>query len=604
MRYVTVLLLALLTSFIVSNCFQFSGSVRAASGITLSGNTVMNIVNGTRVVDGDIIIRNNATLYLYNSNLTMSMKKSYGYRIRLENPSGGYPRFIMVNSNLTSVRSMFFNIEVYGGFVNFSYVNMRVTALQYSTFDFFVYTNSNVSLSNSKLYRIMAFNSSIVNVSYSNVYGLYSKGHAEISAFKISFLSDIFAEDSSFISVSAPPSGVMSTTYRANIYTKGNSTILISRIQISIGTSTDAKIETFDHGNLTISDSSITTQYVDVQIMTHGYSFLSLNHVSLGQAVLSFYDDSVVDINRGTLTQTRVYARNSSHLSIDYSSQDWLLQSEDSSNVQISYSNVTLLRSVDNSNVSASDSLIGVFQIRNSCNSLFLDSVIDEVSLEFVSVNFDFSNLSPGIFDRKSFEIPGLLFNFTLVNSQIKVGWSITFYGASNVSFIDSNLWFIGVSEDSIVEVTNSTVYSTPIATGVAMLHFVSYVDFHVVDLLGNSVSGANVTLSCGGVILDSKVSNEKGIVMFALERWVNASGVFPSSPFNVTVEWSGYKESKYVGLGQEEWILSNFVSSVVLASPWWYWYVVYFGVGVAICVVGIGVFFVFRRRKKTAVQG
>jgi hypothetical protein len=79
---------------------------------------------------------------------------------------------------------------------------------------------------------------------------------------------------------------------------------------------------------------------------------------------------------------------------------------------------------------------------------------------------------------------------------------------------------------------------------------------------------------------------------------------VFPSSPFNVTVEWSGYKESKYVGLGQEEWILSNFVSSAVLASPWWYWYAVYFGVGVAICVVGIGVFFVFRRRKKTAVQG
>jgi hypothetical protein len=247
---------------------------------------------------------------------------------------------------------------------------------------------------------------------------------------------------------------------------------------------------------------------------------------------------------------------------------------------------------------------VGLFQIRDSSNSVFLGSVIDQISLEFTSVDLAVSDLSVGNFAHKTFEIAGVPFNFTLLNSEIKLGWSLTFYGVSNVTISNSYLWFIGASENSRVDVYNSTVFSVPAASGAADLHFVSYRDVHVVDLFGNSVSGANVTFSCGGVILDSKVSDENGMVSLVLERWVNASGVFPSSPFNVTVELAGYRKSENVGLGREEWILNGFASSATLASPWWYWYVIYFGVGVAICVVAGVAFFVFRRRKKAAVHG
>jgi hypothetical protein len=164
-------------------------------------------------------------------------------------------------------------------------------------------------------------------------------------------------------------------------------------------------------------------------------------------------------------------------------------------------------------------------------------------------------------------------------------------------------LWFIGASEGTFVEVYNSTVFSAPNANGAANLHFISYADIHVTDLFGNSISGANVTLSCNSSIFDSKVSDENGMVSFTLERWVNVSGVFPSSPFNVTVEWGGYRESKYVGLEHEEWILNSFMSSAILASPWWYWYGIYFGV-VAVCVVVVVVvLFFFKRKKKVVTQ-
>jgi hypothetical protein len=189
------------------------------------------------------------------------------------------------------------------------------------------------------------------------------------------------------------------------------------------------------------------------------------------------------------------------------------------------------------------------------------------------------------------------------VNSEIKLGWSLVFHGVSNVTITDSYLWFIGASESVRVEVYNSTVSSVPNANEAASIHSVSYVDVHVVDLFGNSVSGANVTLSCNGFILNSKVSDGNGMVSFALERWVNASGVFPSSPFNVTVKWDDYQESKYVGLEHEEWILNNFKSSAILASPWWYWYVIYFGVA-AVCVVAVVVvLFISKRRKKVVTH-
>ncbi|MHA1685761.1 MAG: Ig-like domain-containing protein [Candidatus Heimdallarchaeaceae archaeon] len=604
-RTIFLLMVMMVTFVVISDVYPFTLRVRAAGGITLTGNTVMEIVNETKIVEGDIVIRGNATLYVYNSTLTLSMVRNYDYEIRLENALNGYPRLIIVDSNISSVNNKNFKINVYDGFVNFSSVKTvddfsKQFSFQYSYYDFLVYGNSNVSLSKSPLRKISAFDSSVVNISYCNVKGLYSYGRAEIYCSKVSMLNDVHAEDESFIFISSPH-GTNSLTKEADIYVKGNSTVYISSTSITIGTSPYAKIEVFDNGNLTIVDSSISTQYRDVQIKTYGNSVLSLKDVVARQCVLSFYDNSTIEVFGGSsLSGVRVYVYGNSQLKIgSHSLVDWLLQAEDSSFVSINESNVTLLRGIDSSNISVYNSVIGVFQIRDFCNAVFVGSTIRQVSLEFISVNFSLSSISDGFFAYKDFDIPGVLFNFVLNNSEIETGWSIMVHGLSNVTVLDSSLWFIGVSGDSYVEVLNSTVYSVPSVSGSSRIHFVSYLTVNVVDGFGNPVQGANVTLSCDDVVLARGFSDENGMVSFVLERWFNASGVFPSSPFNVTVSYEDSHMSKLVDLEYEEWMLDSFVSSVALPLPFWYWLLVYLGVGVAVCVVIALVFLVVKKRRK-----
>jgi len=607
MKYcrIFLLMLTLVTLTVISDVHPYVVRVEAAGGITLTGDTVMEIVNETKIVEGDIIIRGNATLYVYNSTLTLSMDRNYDYEIRLENPFNGYPRLIIVDSNISSVNNKKFEINVYDGFVNFSSVKTvddfsKQFSFQYSYYDFLVHGNSNVSLLNSPLKKISAFDSSMVNISYCNVKGLYSYGRAKIYCSKVTMLNDVHAEDESFIFISSPP-GTSSSTKEADIYAKGNSTVYISSTSITIGTSPSARIETFGYGNLTIVDCSISTHYRDVQIKTHGNSVLLLKNVIARKCVLSFYDNSTIKILKASsLNEVRVYAYNSSQLLIDSGSLvDWLLQAEDASIISIKDSNVTLLRGVDFSNISAYNSVIGVFQIRDFCNSIFVNSIIKQVSLEFISVNFTLSGISSGFFAYKDFDIPGVRFNFALNNSEIGTGWSLLMHGLSNVTIFDSSLWFIGVSGNSHVEVFNSTVYSVPSASEFASIHFVSYLTVHVVDGFGNPVQGANVTLSCEDVVLAREFSDEKGVASFVLERWFNASGAFPSSPFNVTVSWEDSHMSKLVDLGYEEWMLGSFVSSVALPLPFWYWLLVYLGVVVAVCVVIALVFLWLKKKEK-----
>jgi len=603
MRWMAAFLFLLHVFFIVDGCCPFFVSVRAAGGITISGDTVMEIVNETRVISGDVVISGNATLCVYNSTLTFSMSRNYDYEIRLENPVDGFPRLIIVDSNLTSANNRYFDVRVYDGFVNFSSVNQKIFA-QYSMFDFLVYGSSNVSLSNSRLKKVSAFEFSTVNVSYCDVSGFYSDGSAKIYASKVSSLNDIHADGESSIFVSSPSLLAKSSTKEADIYARGNSTVHVSLTSISIGTSLSAKIETSDRGRLEIIDSSIDTQYKDVRIDTYGDSFLLLSNVIVRQSILGAHGNSTIHVlNGSSLSGVQMFAFESSRVLFSDSSVNWLLQAGGSSNVSIKNSMVTLLRGVDSSSVFVSNSTVGLFQIRDFCDSLFADSVIDQVSLEFISVNFTLTDVGAGFFISKDFVIPGVLFNFTLANSEIKLGWSILFYGSSNVTVVNSSLWFIGVSGSSRVDVVNSTVYCSPGASVSAYVRSFSPLTVRVVDLFGNPVCGANATLFSDGVALDCKFSDEDGFVSFVLERLFNASGSFPLSSFNVTVEWNGYRESTLV-CWEEEWVLSDFSSFVVLPSPWWYWYVVYFGVGAAICVSAVAVFYFVRKRKRLVSSG
>ena len=573
----------------------------AASGINLRGNTVMKIINETKTLEGDVILTDNATLYIYNSDFTFSMKKNYQYSIRLS----GHSRLIVIGSNLSS--NKYFNIEMDDNSTAiFNEVDEKVSSM-WSMFSFEVNDFSNVSLTKSKVYKVNAYDFSFVNASKCRIYGVYLYDSAQFYGYNLVELRKVHTKGSSSALISALPS-VTSLIRNVDIKLEGSSNVSISEMKIG-GAATIAlggKIESYDNSRLTIIDSSISsiTSLQDVLINSYDFSSISLGDVKVSGAVFKCFDNSSLGILNGSqLSGVRVYAYDNSTVNVRSDSMvDWLLEADDFSNVSVSNSEVILLRSVGLSKVSVSDSIVGSLQIRDFSKALFVNSTVKQVSINLISVNCTFSNFLNGLLKNWRLKVPGILFNLTLLNTRLEGGWSLMFYGSSNVTIYNSKLWYFAASDNSTVRFFNTTVYTESVVSGSANVYLEYNLTVHIVDLFGNPISGANVTLSYDGVPVWHGFSDENGMVNLALSKVVDGSEYFSPSSYVVTVEWNGYSESESVGEEQTEWLRSNFSSSITLPSPWWYWYAIYSGIILALCVVvAFILYFVVKKRRKLA---
>ena len=142
--------------------------------LVLQGNNV-TVIEGRFDINGSIIVEENATLILRNAVLNFTQSYSYQFHMNIQNPVDGNPRLIVENATMTTEYSLYVQ-----SYANSSIRGDRLLAVY--PFHFFVHDDSLVSLSNSSLYELYAYASTVVNTSDSYFDWLIGEGDSTITA--------------------------------------------------------------------------------------------------------------------------------------------------------------------------------------------------------------------------------------------------------------------------------------------------------------------------------------------------------------------------------------------------------------------------------------
>jgi len=191
--------IVLVSFLLVAVAFVRKGNipaVKAASSIyqgdlILTGNNV-TIIEGRFDINGSILIEDNATLILRDAVLNFTQLYSYEFRMNLQNPFDGNPRLIVDNATMTSSYSLYVQ----------SYANSSIEGnrlLPSSSIRFFAHDDSLISLSNSSLYELHAYDSTLINTADSYFEWLIGEGHSNITATNCTLVQLRAGENATFV---------------------------------------------------------------------------------------------------------------------------------------------------------------------------------------------------------------------------------------------------------------------------------------------------------------------------------------------------------------------------------------------------------------------
>jgi len=179
-RYSLVfLVLSLLSCFILSQkltipCVRASPVVHQGD-LVLTGNNVTTIENQWFNMNGSIVIEENATLILKNAFLNFTQTESQQFNVTLQNPHNGNPRLVIENSTIAS------NYQIYVK----PYANSSITSdrmLAESSVRFRIYDSSVISLSNSALYDLYSYGTSTIETTNSSFSYLVGEDNSNVLA--------------------------------------------------------------------------------------------------------------------------------------------------------------------------------------------------------------------------------------------------------------------------------------------------------------------------------------------------------------------------------------------------------------------------------------
>ena len=602
---------------------SFSSSSTYEGDLVIGGNNV-TALTGRFDIEGDIVVRGNATLILEDVTVNFIGTRR---ELRLERPSNGNPRLLATSATITSTRS--FWIRFYG--------NSFATVSESSLEGFIgTYDSSVVSILDSAIEETMqARGSSVVTVSGGSVEArVDSFDSARVSIRSVSIIYQLNAYDSSILSVS--DSSVMEKLYAFDSSTVSLDSVTINYQRIigvesglssynsSRVTISKSKVEwlrTFDSSTVLIFgttlrdngmrcyDSSVvfisSATIIGVDLIAYDFSFINIvnsfiTNVWEGRGTcLDAYGSSRVWMSN-TKMMGSLSARDSSDVHIENSKEVWLLSASDSSVVSVYNSNVTLLRTHDSSVTSILESSIKLLRAYDSSAVDVSRSTVEELFIHFGSVNFSIAGLAPGSFKEWNFWLEssmvvapsGYAPDVTLENTQIQRGWGFSLFGSSNVTISDSTLEYLGLSGSSVVQLINSIV-AYPYIESEAKVYVQWYLDVHV-------LSGANVTVLYSDVYPDGTVADYKwnvtnGLARFALvEKMMNVSGTYLFGSYTVKAVSNGYSDQQSLKM------TGNRSVTMTPPLPLWqeYWYVIIAFVAVAatLAIVSLRI----RKRKFT----
>ena len=164
--------------------------------LILNGNNV-TLIEGSFLINGSIIVEENATLILNSAELNFTQTTSYQFNITFLNPANGNPRFSAENATIHSpyYQSIFF----YG---NSTASMNNLTVGTPSRNNIYTYDSSSVSASDSTLNFIYPCDNSTVNISHSSVSGtVITYDNSDLNILN-SMTSVVFANDLSTVNAS------------------------------------------------------------------------------------------------------------------------------------------------------------------------------------------------------------------------------------------------------------------------------------------------------------------------------------------------------------------------------------------------------------------
>jgi hypothetical protein len=561
-------------------------------GLTVHDGEVKCYVNGSFTFNEAIVLQGNATLVVENATLEFVQTKDYQYGIELWGLAGKFPSLRVENATLKSSKGVLISfhgnssgeldglsfdgagkskgkVTLYDGayFRAASSIVPYVYCYNSSRFELagsnpnylYVYNNSSGVVDGCTIYTVKVFHNGLVNVSLSTV------------------KSSIYAEDVAKVFVSA--SSLIGDVSSSNNSTVGIFSSNVNQFKANASDFSSIFLENVTYSPYRYPSEVNARSFASVQLVNCMLS--NFNFRADGNSKLYFKDSSI--------SSSTFYFYGNSEVEVSGSYMDWLVEAFDKSRINAVDSTFNLLSLEDGSNLDASGCSVGWVRCYESSSVVAVNSKFREVLVELVSLNTTLSGFHEGYFERYSFVAGGL--NTTFLTSSVDAGWSFRFLGVSNVTFYDSRLINLYVGDQSMLHLFN-TSYANLNVREAASADVWSYLVVRVVDYFGAPVGGVNVTVLLPSPV--TKFTDDDGEAVFPLfEKFVNASGEFPTNRYSFKVVFDGSLADYSVELTGSRLFTCN------VASPWWYWYMIYGIVAAAIIGVGFGVFTFLRRKHR-----
>jgi hypothetical protein len=671
MQKISPLICAVLIAFLISALFALPKPAGAAGSepqlnrdttinndIIINGNNVTRFVNQSVVISGNIIIEENATLYLNGASIIFNQTGA-NYNITLRNPLGGRPQLVALNSNINGTTSI--PIYLLGGAATLS--NFTTTSVFVASFSSFI----NVSGRGNDIPRIIAQNSSEVRisnnpyaipaltvsnstavVSNSNVATLTARDNANIDIRQGSTVktSVILLTHANATVNNSVISGVRVTNSSASITNStvkglqsyGDASITIKGCQPPLGIITS--VDAYNQTKISISDSemdSVTLHDASEATMKNLRVIGSQSFISSSGQSKADIEDSEIDyftaaqnatasitnlinkhltfLGKSNVSVSRTYVNewlntyDNAWMRISNSTIFQGLSTSGSSIASTSNTNMTIAKAWDNSALSISASSVTILSVSGSPNVTVSNSRVKELYLESSSVTGTingFQNfLTYWSFIRTNRIKPNTgnssVPDLTLQNMESPTYVNLKFSGSSRVTIANATLEGVFALDNTILKLENSTTRLTYSVAGSSEVYSYWYFAFHVIDSQNASVAGATVkVIDSDGAIVESGTTDADG--WFKVNSILEASVINGSGPEkSLVIEVSS--GNGFIRRLAAEFTSGNITLELPTTIPWWqqYWYILTIIAILAVMLASVVAFRAFRKKPLTA---
>jgi hypothetical protein len=669
----------LLCSITISCFFSFSELVYAAIpeiisyDLIIKGNEVnTQFVNKTVIMNGNIIIEENATLYLDHTAIFFNQTGSVKYQLTLRKPVDGRPRLLAVNSSITSQGLTAVPIYSMGGLVslvdtvitsstqypltvaNSGFLNVSGTKSEMP--NMIVKNSSQILLSNI-LKPILKLNISMSTAVLSNieVTTLYANRNSNVTLLRSEMAGEgaELSISDSFVNVTGSVVKDMivinSTAFVTDstvtgeppmsqgLKSLGTTNLTIKYCQPTLTSkATLTSVTAYNETNISVSNSEMitfalyntsTAMLSKVRVVSpRSFVFIGgRSKANISDSEIAYFtasENATVSIANSTLSQT-IVRKNSFIFMSKVILLEWLrtydntvtsitkarmyqvLDTSGSSNTSISDSDLNMVSTYDSSLLSVNASSITLLHLADSSNVTISDSQVSELQIEARSIIGSFKG-----FNQASLTYWNLVQNntiqlhpsdsyipdLTLRNMQSPRNLSLTLYGASNVTILNTRLKHIGTIGNSIVRLENSSMETYEIKGG-SKIYTYWYMAIHVLNSQKAPVVGANVAIiHPNGTIVDSGITNPDG--QFVSNKLLEAS-VLNATGAQRSLILEVLKDDYFARRFAAEFTSENIAIELPIPAPWWqqYWYALVILIALVAVVASIVAFRRFRKK-------